>query len=66
MASFEKPQEKQDVQTSKKPHEIQIYVPDKEHMKRHDLQEKKDHELAAMLQAQWAAVVQAEHNHTSH
>jgi hypothetical protein len=37
------------------------YHPDKEHIKRHDEQHRKDLELAAMLQAKWTKLSDAEH-----
>ena len=37
------------------------YHPDKEHIKRHDEQHRKDMDLAAMLQAKWARRVADEH-----
>lgn len=37
------------------------YHPDPEHMKRHDEEHNRDLALAAMLQAKWAAVADAQH-----
>lgn len=64
MASIEKPKEQK--QEAKKPEEIKVMLPENDreyiaHMKRHDMQEKKDKELAAMLQANWKKIADAEH-----
>ena len=77
MGSYKKSEQLQEVQETKaqtaKPKELNVaasqidivLVEDKEKKKRHDMQDKKDHDLAAMLQANWANVVAAEHR-TNH